>query len=460
MRSTIVIGGGISGLAAAWELRHHADVTVVECGTRVGGQIRSAYVAGIPVDVGAEALTTLRPEAVGLARAAGLAEALCEPAAAPTTVWSGGALRPLPAGHVMGIPVDPAALAGTGLLSDDGIARLQREEALPARRLDRDVPVAEYLAERIGQEAVDRLVAPLVGARDGGLADRLSLRAALPRLATVADHGGSVLGALRSDAPATPPQGPPAQGIEGGLSRLPQAVADASGARVLTRTRARELRRTPSGRWRVLATTADGPLLMEADAVICALPAPATAALLRPHAPVAEAALGGIQHAGTAVITLAFSRALLPKPTPWGNGYVVPPLEGRSTREVTFLSNKWEYLARTEPGLFLLRVSAGHIGEEHRLAVPDQQLIRNVLAELRQAVGTLGEPVAAHVTRWEDALPQYDVGHTERVAEVHAAVETLPGLDICGSGYAGVDIAACVATGRAAALRVLAEAVA
>ncbi|NEB78967.1 protoporphyrinogen oxidase, partial [Streptomyces sp. SID14478] len=220
-------------------------------------------------------------------------------------------------------------------------------------------------------------------------------------------------------------------------------------------TRAQELQHSPSGRWRVRATTGDGPLVMEADTVICALPAPATAALLRPHAPRADAELSAIRHAGTAVVSLAFSRALMPKHLPQGNGYVVPPLEGWATREVTFLSNKWQHLAAAEPGLFLLRITLGHVEEERRLALPDRHLIRSAMRELRQAVGTLGEPVAGHVTRWENALPQYDVGHMERVSRIRDAVKVLPGVAVCGAAYEGVDVAACVATGRAAARRVL-----
>ncbi|MEV3854474.1 protoporphyrinogen oxidase [Streptomyces sp. NPDC050095] len=458
MRSVIIIGGGISGLAAAWELRGHAHVTVLESAPQVGGQMRSAYVGGVAVDVGAESLTALRPEAIGLAREVGLGMALRDPARAGTVVWSDGALRTFPARHVMGIPVDPAALAGSGLLSDDGVDRLCQEEALPAHTVEGDVPVGEYLTRRIGREAVDRLVAPLVGARDGSSADRLSLRATLPRVAAVADHGGSVIGALRSVRGATPSQGALAQGLDGGLSRLPRAVAEASGALVLTRTRARELQRTPFGRWRVVAATGDGPLVMEADAVICALPAQAAAALLRPHAPAAEAELESIRHAGTAVVTLGFSRAFMPKGGPQGNGYVVPQVEGWATREVTYLSNKWQHLAAAEPGLFLLRISLGHMEEEQRLAVPDRHLVRQAVMELRQAAGTLGEPVASQVTRWESALPQYDVGHKERVTRIRSAVRALPGVDVCGAAYEGVDVAACVATGRAAARRVLAEA--
>ncbi|MDK9494728.1 protoporphyrinogen oxidase, partial [Streptomyces katrae] len=197
MRSVIIVGGGISGLAAAWELRGAADVTVLEAGPRVGGKLRTGTVAGIRVDEGAESLMALRPEAVELASAVGLGDALCDPARAATTVWTGGALRPLPPGHVMGIPADPAALAGTGLLSAEGQGRVEREETVPAAPVTGDCSVAEYLAARLGPEAVDRLVEPLLGGVYAGRADRLSLRAAMPRIAALAERGEPLLPALR-----------------------------------------------------------------------------------------------------------------------------------------------------------------------------------------------------------------------------------------------------------------------
>ncbi|KJY27340.1 protoporphyrinogen oxidase, partial [Streptomyces katrae] len=177
MASVIVIGGGISGLAAAWQLRGEAEVTVLEGGARVGGKLRTGTFAGVPVDEGAESLMALRPEAVTLARETGLGGALCDPAASPTALWTGGELRPLPAGHVMGVPGDPAALAGTGLLSPEGAARAAREAELPAVPLAGDCSVAAYLTARFGREAVDRLVEPLLGGVYAGRADRLSLRA-------------------------------------------------------------------------------------------------------------------------------------------------------------------------------------------------------------------------------------------------------------------------------------------
>ncbi|WP_240659923.1 protoporphyrinogen oxidase [Streptomyces sp. WAC 01529] len=486
-RSVIVVGGGISGLTAAWRLRGDAEVTVLECAPRIGGKLRTGTLAGVPVDEGAESLMALRPEAVRLAQDVGLGDDLCDPAPAPTTLWSGGALRALPAGHVMGIPADPAALEGTGLLSDEGVARLRHEETLPAEARTEDVSVAEYLGGRLGQEAVDRLVEPLLGGVYAGRPDRLSLRAALPRVAAVAERGEPLLQALRrmrtSGAPgaggspdgasgkgaapyaepresAAPRAGAvktvAVQGLRGGTGRLPLAVAEASGARILTATRVRELQRTSAGRWRVLAVTGDGPLLLEADAVVLAVPAYEAAELLRPHAPLADADLGAIQHASTAVVTLAFPRTQAlsrARALPEGNGFLVPAVDGRSLKAATFLSNKWRWQSEAAPDLFLLRTSIGRVAEEHRLAVPDRHLVHTSVTELHQAAGPIGEPVAARVTRWERGLPQYGVGHTDRVARVHEAVGKLPGLELCGAAYEGVGVAACVATGEAAARR-------
>ncbi|MFF2197232.1 protoporphyrinogen oxidase [Streptomyces sp. NPDC058157] len=515
--SVIVVGGGISGLAAAWELRDEADVTVLESAARVGGKLRTGTFAGIAVDEGAESLMALRPEAVRLAREVGLGGGLCDPAASPTTLWSGGALRPLPAGHVMGVPADPAALAGTGLLSPEGLARAAREPELPAEPLTGDCSVAAYLAARFGREAVDRLVEPLLGGVYAGRADLLSLRATMPRLAAIAERGEPLLptlarmrsagagrgagptgaaepagmagtagaagpagtagaagpvgtagtagpagtagaaGAGGSPAPAAPARRPVAvQGVVGGTGRFAQAVAVASGARILTGTVARALSPTPSGRWSVRAGTGDGPLTLTADAVVLALPAFAAAELLLPHAPLAGEELAAIPHASTAVITLAFSRARA-RGLPEGNGFLVPPVDGRTLKAASFLSNKWAWLRDAAPELFVLRASVGRIGEEALLGLPDRELVRRAVAELHRAAGPLGEPVAARVTRWDRGLPQYAVGHHDRVARIREAAAKLPRLGLCGAAYEGVGVAACVATGRTAARELLSE---
>ncbi|MET9360517.1 protoporphyrinogen oxidase [Streptomyces sp. NPDC006632] len=451
-RSVIVIGGGISGLAAAWQLRGRADVTVLESETRVGGKLRTGTLAGVPVDEGAESVMALRPEAVDLATAVGLGPALADPAPAPVTVWTRGALRAMPAGHVLGIPSDPAALAGTGLLSDGGLARLREEPSRPAAPVTEDVPISAYLTERIGREAVDRLVEPLLGGVYAGSTDRLSLRSAMPGVARIAERGEPLLPALRG---RPRPRGSFVRGIEGGTGRLPLAVAGASGARVLTGTTVRGIERTAAGLWRVQAATADGPLLLCADAVILAVPAFAAAALLRPHAPGAHRELSAIPYASTAVVTMAFAReragfAALPA----GNGFLVPPVDGHTVKAATFLSTKWGWQTKAAPDRFLLRASVGRAGEDHLLERSDRHLVRAALNDLHHAAGPIGDPVAARVTRWERGLPQYTVGHAERLSRVHDDIARLPGLAVCGAAYEGVGIAACVATGLAAALRV------
>ncbi|MFI6942208.1 protoporphyrinogen oxidase [Streptomyces sp. NPDC050418] len=455
MREAIVIGGGITGLAAAWQLRGTADVTVLESERRIGGKLHTATIGGTPVDTGAESIMALRPEAVELAQEVGLGPDLCDPATAPTTVWTDDALRPMPAGHVLGIPTEPRALAGTGLLSDEGLERLCQEESRQSAPLprDADISVAAYLRDRIGQEAVDRLVEPMLGGVYAGRADQLSLRSAMPRLAAVAEHGGSLVGALRRVRAAGAPKAAAVQGVRGGTGRLPLAVARSCGARILTGTRADELQRTASGRWRVRALTADGPLVMEADAVILALPAFAAAELLRGHSPAAHEELGLIEHAGSAVVTMAFDRSRASF-LPDGNGFLVPPADGRTIKAASFLTNKWGWLRESAPGSFVLRVSIGRAGEEARLDVPDRHLIRTAISELHLAAGRMGEPTAARVTRWDRALPQYGVGHADRVARIREAVAKLPGIDVCGAAYEGVGVAACVATGRKAARRV------
>ncbi|MEU6054739.1 protoporphyrinogen oxidase [Streptomyces xanthochromogenes] len=455
-RSVIIVGGGISGLAAAWQLRGRAEVTVLESGPRVGGKLRTGTLAGVAVDEGAESVMALRPEAVDLAEAVGLGRALADPAPAPVTVWTRGALRPMPAGHVLGIPSDPAALADTGLLSEEGLARLHQEPSRPTAPVTEDVAVSAYLAERIGREAVDRLVEPLLGGVYAGSTDALSLRSAMPGIAGIAERGGPLLPALHG---RPRPTGSFVRGVEGGTGRLPLAVARASGARVLTGTTVRALERTPSGTWRVQAATADGPLLLSADAVILAVPAFAAAALLRPHAPVAHTDLAAIPYASTAVVTMAFARDRAGLGgLPSGNGFLVPPVDGHTVKAATFLSNKWRWQADAAPHLFLLRASIGRAGEEHLLDRPDRHLVRTALNDLHHAAGPIGEPLAARVSRWERGLPQYTVGHAARLARIREDIARLPGLEVCGAAYEGVGIAACVATGYAAAERVAQEA--
>ncbi|ROQ95210.1 oxygen-dependent protoporphyrinogen oxidase [Streptomyces sp. 2132.2] len=456
-RHAVVIGGGIAGLAAAHRLL--ADglrVTLLEAGPRLGGKLLAGELAGAPVDLGAESVLARRPEALELARAVGLGEALQPPATATAHLWTRGALRPMPRGHVMGVPGDLAPLAASGVLSAEGLARIEAERELAPTEIGEDVAVGAYVAARLGREVVDRLVEPLLGGVYAGDAYRISMRAAVPQLFEAARTHASLgegVRELQHRAAAQQAQQagrPVFSGIDGGIGRLPQAVAEAcraAGARVSTGTAVRELLRTAGG-WKVI-TEAEA---IEADAVVLAVPAGPAARLLDGLAPAAAAELRSVEYASMALVTMAFRRSELPAAITDGgaSGFLVPPVDGRTIKASTFSSNKWAW-AGADPGLFLLRTSVGRYGDEGDLGREDSELVDVSLRDLGAAVGLAARPVASTVTRWDGGLPQYPVGHLARVERIRSAVSALPGLAVCGALYEGVGIPACIASaGRAA----------
>ncbi|MFI5754825.1 protoporphyrinogen oxidase [Streptomyces sp. NPDC051569] len=451
----VVIGGGIAGLAAAHRLLGTGvRVTLLEATGRLGGKLRTGEIEGAPVDLGAEAMLARRPEAVDLARAVGLGELLQPPTASTASVWTRGALRPMPTGHVMGVPGEPAALAG--LLSDEGLARIAREPELPPTEVGDDVSVGEYVAERLGREVVDRLVEPLLGGVYAGDAYRISMRAAVPHLFDAVKTHDSLLEGVRdlqAKAAARQPAGAVFAGIAGGVGRLPGAVADAvraGGGDIVLDTPVLGLSRTADG-WRIRT----GGRTLAADGVILATPAGSASALLSDESPAASASLDEVEYASMALVTMAFRRADL-DPLPEGSGFLVPPVDGRSIKASTFSTRKWGWVADAAPDLFVLRTSLGRYGEEEQVNRDDADLVDVSLRDLGAAIGLAAKPVATEVTRWIGGLPQYPVGHRARVARVRESVAKQPGLRVCGAAYDGVGIPACVASARRAADEIIA----
>ncbi|MBT2414225.1 protoporphyrinogen oxidase [Streptomyces sp. ISL-12] len=448
----VVIGAGIAGLAAAHRLSERgARVTVLEASDRVGGKLLPGEIAGVRVDLGAESMLARRPEAVGLARAVGLGDRLQPPATATASLWTRGALRPMPKGHVMGVPGTAAALSG--VLSDEGLARVERDAELPPTEVGDDVAVGEYVAARVGREVVDRLVEPLLGGVYAGDAYRISMRSAVPQLFEAVRAHTSLTEAVRAiqgrTAAAPGPGGPVFMGIEGGIGTLPPAVADtvrARGGEILLNSPVTELRRAAPAGWRVVA----GDRVLTADAVIVAVPAPAAAALLGAEAPAAAAELAAVEYASMALITLAYRRADAAA-LPEGSGFLVPPVDGRTIKASTFASRKWGWIDREDPDLVVLRTSVGRYGETEVLGRDDAGLVAVSRHDLERATGLTAAPVATRVTRWQDGLPQYPVGHHARVARVREHLAKLPGLAVCGAAYDGVGIPASIAGAREAA---------
>ncbi|MFJ4534416.1 protoporphyrinogen oxidase [Streptomyces tibetensis] len=449
----VVIGAGIAGLAAAHRLLDRgARVTVLEASGRVGGKLLPGEVAGARVDLGAESMLARRPEAVALAREVGLADRLQPPATATASLWTRGALRPFPKGHVMGVPGTASALAG--VLSEEGLARIERDAELPRTEVGDDVAVGEYVARRLGREVVDRLLEPMLGGVYAGDAYRISMRSAVPQLFQVARTHASLTAGVRelqAKAAAARQTGPVFMGLQGGIGTLPLAVADsvrARGGEILTGTPVTELRRTPEGGWHVVSGERD----WLADAVILAAPAPAAARLLRAENPGAAAELDAVEYASMALVTLAYRRAGTALPD--GSGFLVPPVDGRTIKASTFASQKWGWIADENPDLVVLRTSVGRYGETEILKRDDSELADVSRQDLKAATGLDATPVATHVTRWDDGLPQYPVGHHARVARIREHVARLPGLAVCGAAYDGVGIPACIASAYAAVDRI------
>jgi len=468
-RHVVVVGGGIAGLTAALRVaRLGGRVSLLESSTTVGGKLARAELAGLTIDTGAESVLNRRPEAVDLAREVGLGDDLRHPATSAAEVWSRGRLRPLPP-TVLGVPSDLAALARSGVLSRAGVVRTGLDRvlpggAVPADRAD-DVSVGRYVAQRLGAEVRDRLLEPLLGGIYAGRADHLSLAAAAPQVLALASTGDSLLVAARRSRQQTAAASAPPlfAALVGGMGRLAEAAAAAAvaaGVDVRTGATVRSVSRRagPGEGWRLLVGRADRPETIDADAVVLATPAAATARLLDELLPSAAYELRGIEYASVALVSLAVPDGGVARP-PRGSGFLVPPVEGRSAKAATWSSAKWAWLGEEAArehgrGTIVLRVSFGRHGEAKVLQRDDVGLVELAAAELAEAVGLRGPLLDARVDRWGGGLPQYAVGHLGRVARVGRAVAGVDGLEVCGAAYHGVGVPACIADGRAAGDRV------
>ncbi|AKU17051.1 protoporphyrinogen oxidase [Luteipulveratus mongoliensis] len=454
MAHVVVVGGGVTGLSAAWHLLTHSDhdIVVLESAAQVGGKLQTAEIAGQRIDVGAESMLARRPEALDLLSELGAAPV--HPAPVGAQVWSRGTLRDLPKGTLMGVPAH--ASDALGVLDAVEVARADAEQPV---QVEGDLTVGDLVEQALGPAVVDRLVEPLLGGVYAGHARLLSAEACVPALFEAVRAGRSLAAtATAATAGAGTRAGAPVfAGLDGGVGQLPVLLADAitrRGGSIRTGVTVREMRRTPTGGWQLVTGPVPHPVLVEADAVVLATPARPTSRLLASTAPEAGRLLADLDYASMAIVTMAFARSeLLTVPT--GSGFLVPPVDGRTIKASTFSSAKWPWLADAAPGLFVLRVSMGRQGEEAVLQRDDEDLVAAGRADLRSAIGALPQPVDTHVQRWGGGLPQYAVGHVDRMAQVMASVERVGGLEVAGAAYSGVGIPACIASGRAAAGRVL-----
>lgn len=504
-----VVGAGIAGLSAAWELIGGAapegseapEVHIFEADERPGGKLRSAPFAGRTVDLAADAFLARRPEATELCRELGLEDELVAVGVSGASIWARGRLRAMPDKLVLGVPTRWWPLARSGILGPLESLKVTKDFLLPHFGVgvySGDRSVGAIVGERLGRPVVDRLVDPLIGGINAGTVDELSAAATFPHLIAVAHQPGSLMHQLgRTRKAGEPEDGSPVfWSLTGSTASLAGSLVDALEARGVavhrsTRVDAIEEARSGRvgrGRWQLIlgkvgkggnpgdgstpgdsargrrlarkngSAPGDGGSLA-VDGVVLAVPAREAAVLLAPHAPVAAGLLSTIEYASVAVTTFSFPSSAIRAPLR-GTGFLVPRTEVIDERPAmitaaTYLGRKWPHLAR--PDEELIRVSVGRWGDERHRDLDDDELRASVLGDLAVVLGVREPPTEALVTRWDDALPQYRPGHLIRVGKIEEDVAALPGVAVAGAALRGVGIPGCVASGRSAAQKALAS---
>ncbi|WP_433203933.1 protoporphyrinogen oxidase [Nocardia sp. CA-107356] len=439
-----VVGGGISGLVAAYRLRvllgGDAEIVVLDRAARLGGILYTGELAGEPLDLGAEAFVGRRPEVPELLRELGLESQLVVPAGLRPLVWSQGRAHPLPERTLMGIPSNAESMRG--LVDAETLERIGTESRRPlAWYPDADIDVHSLVADRFGVQVAERSVDPLLGGVYAGSSRSIGVRAALPSLAAVLDSGAPSLSHAVVAAMPPPSNAPVFGGLRDGYRPLLDALAAKSEAEFVTATVAIRLARATHG-WVLEPVGA-------VDAVVLATPAPVTANLLRPFAPAAASAAAGIELSSSVVVALG-----LPRDTalPQNSGILVATGEPLRAKAFTLSSRKWTHLAERETAA--VRASFGKFGDDSSQTWSDADLIAAATEDLATVTGVTIAPTAALVQRWPGGLAQYAPGHLDRVAEIESATAGVDGLALAGAYLHGVGVPACVASGTAAAHRI------
>lgn len=470
----VVVGGGITGLAAAYELtRAGVPVLLLEASGRLGGKVWTKHLDGFLVEAGPDSVISYRPAATELARELGLGGAIIG-TTEPRKVFirARGQMVPMPDGMGLVLPTRMGPFVTTRLFSWPQKLRAGLDVVLPRSLDGRDVSIGTFLRHRLGPAMVDRLAEPLLGGIYGAPVDELSLLAVVPQLRDYErDHRSLLLASLaqgraararaRERAAAGAASGPRPSGsamgsmfvsLAGGLGSLVdalvEAIESAPGAEIRTRTAVAGLERDGA---RTAVRLADGTRLLP-DAVVLAAPAPVSAALLADEVPAAAAAIRAIPHGTTGVVTLGYAADAFRRP-PVGHGVLVAADEPLAIGAITFTSSKWA--GRAPDGTVLVRAFVPERSAA-LLAGTDDAIVAAIEDDLRRVFGVKAAPLVRDVARWTDAMPRYTVGHLDRVAAAETALAARPEIALCGGAFHGVGVPECVARGRAAARRLVA----
>ncbi len=465
--SIVIVGGGISALAAAWELSGAANgpdeatprIEVIEASERVGGSLATATFAGRTIDLGADGFLARRPEAVALVNELGIEDQLEAISESGAWLWSRGKLHELPKGLVLGVPTSLESITRFRGVSWRAHLAARRDALAPARlHVGDDATIGEITRTKLGRELSYQFIEPMIGGIQAGRIDNLSAKSVFPALYAAAQKGGSLMRALRpTSSPDVVDATPVFYSLTDGVGSLPTHLAATLKERgVVTRTGVpvTALRRTPAGSYPLevdtFATTTP------ANGVILATPAAVTAALIGSYDPALDA-LSLIDSAGAAMVTFSAARANVTLPD-HGTGILVPlgtSWSGEGSMmvtAVTFLDRKWPRLRREDD--VLLRAHVGRSDDSRWSELNDDELIRRVADELAVLLPTWSSPKESLVQRWPLGLPQYRLGH-ERLVEQARVASSHYVVTLAGNAYDGVGVPASIGSGRRAAREVM-----
>jgi protoporphyrinogen/coproporphyrinogen III oxidase len=442
----VIVGAGISGLAAAYELRKRkTSVLVFEKSDRPGGMIQTERVGEFVVDEGPDSLLVQKRAAVALCNEIGLGDRLI-PTKTPRTAYvlRNGRLHSLPSASVLGFPTRIRPLLRSGLFSARAKARIGAELFIPKRRRGGDESIASFVQRRFGGEAVRYIADPLLAGIHAGDVERLSMRALFPRFVEAEAANGSVIRALRKM------RGP--RNADGAFRSFPRGIDEiVEGLMRVVPKESVRLNSTVTGveaaRDGFTVHLGDRPPI-RAGAVILACPAFSTADLVRTIDTQLADLCGSIKYLSTATVALAFPREAVHHKLA-GTGFVVPKSEGLNITAAAWISSKWPN--RAPEGHTLLRAFLGGARDPDVLAKTDRELTEIALKELGKILGIHGAPTFTRVYRWNRASPQQEVGHLELVARIDAQLAHHPGLFVSAAGVRGVGIPDCIADARSTA---------
>jgi oxygen-dependent protoporphyrinogen oxidase len=470
-RTVAIVGGGISGLATAYSLQEQAAVaglaikcTILDASPSWGGKIVTHRIGDLVTEAGPDSFLSQKPAGLQLIEKLGLNDQVINTneTGKKAFVYSGGRLRELPEGMVVIRPGQVGPFLKSGLLTVGGLARMGMDLVIPAKHSQQDESLASFFRRRFGRQAFERMMEPLMAGIYAGDAEQMSLKATFPRfLELEQEHGSVIRGMLAERKTGSPPEtNRPRRtmfvslmnGLDDLVGALVRRLTDQGVTlRAGTAVDSLRVRSHQLGRWTYDVMLNDASAL-SVDSLVLATPAFVSAELLRPLTPIAGGLLEMIPYASTATIAMAYPASVIGGAVQ-GFGFVVPRIEQRDLIAATWTSLKWPHRAPADQ--LMTRCYVGGVGREAILQLDDRALVQKVKAELKQICGVTTEPMHVEVNRWMKAMPQYLLGHLERVEQIEAALSRYGGLVLTGAAYHGVGIPDCIRDGAVAADRVV-----